>query len=246
MGIENPHKNIHEEIPEENLVSLEELSAEDSGENNYDAEDILPPELRQYFTNPVDWEEKGSMGYIIAKALEKLGEKNPRMADIIREVYLMGRNYRETAEIIAQKYGQGKITAERVRQIVGEGIKKLRSIISETPPKKPKEIKISQEQLERIEKIPNDYFLGYCTVRENKIISVVFSPEFRKLHDRTIVDYLKYYKNIKSPKIRDEIKMEIEKVTGFSPEDLLARREQLNFNYFGKIKAPFKVEVSYL
>ena len=116
----------------------------------------------------------------------------------------------------------------------------------------PKVIPIKKEQLKEI---PMSWFVGGGA--QGKIQGVNFSPEFYKLGG-DLAAFMFYYegkidehssdsfemripskpKNNVSTTIQ-ELEREIKTITGFSPKDLITKREDLRNEYIGEKMAPF-------
>lgn len=104
--------------------------------------------------------------------------------------------------------------------------------------------------------IPLSWFYGSGREREGKIITVDFSPEFEKLGGGIILQFMTTYRNclgrkpdtshIENDKVRataERMKEEIKTITGFSPEELLTKKNELGKLYKGKMDAPIKIEL---
>lgn len=100
-------------IPPENLISLDETLEKKEREN------LLDKLKQQFFQSANNKEELHAK---IDRAIVKLEELDPKMADIIKKKYKEGKTTREIGTI----YG---VTRQRIAQIEKEALKKIRTFI---------------------------------------------------------------------------------------------------------------------
>jgi len=101
-------------IPQAEMTSQEELSGED--------EENIPVELKKYFTKQANTEEENNNHLAVESALLELEKKDERMANIIRQRYMLGETQKEAAK-------HNGITPARVGQIEQSALEKLKRLL---------------------------------------------------------------------------------------------------------------------
>ncbi len=104
---------------------------------------------------------------------------------------------------------------------------------------------------EMLKEIPLSYFIGVGR-KDYGIISVSFSPELGKMGGGKILEYIDQYTryignrqssseimDAKIKKIVEDVERKIKVITGFSVQELEAKKSKLNKQYRGIQEAPF-------